>query len=54
MKRRTQGRQHLVQAHVNQWVSRFKLDTPEFQSCLQPKEFMVAEKKIENFHKKST
>jgi hypothetical protein len=35
-----------VQAHANRRVSRFKLDTPEFQSCLQPKEFMVAEKNI--------
>jgi hypothetical protein len=35
---RTQGRQHLAQAHANQWVSRFKLDTPKFQSCLQPKD----------------
>jgi hypothetical protein len=25
-------------------VSRFKLDTPEFQGCLQPKEFIVIEK----------
>jgi hypothetical protein len=50
--RRTQGRQHLAQAHANQWVSRFKLDTPEFRSCLQPKEFMEAKKKKKNFHKK--
>jgi hypothetical protein len=35
-----------VQAHAIRWVSRFKLDIPEFQSCLQPKEFMVAEKNI--------
>jgi hypothetical protein len=41
---RTQGRQHFALAHTNQRVSRFKLDTPKFQSCLQPKEFMVAEK----------
>jgi hypothetical protein len=42
--RRTQGLQHLAQAHANQRVSRFKLDTPEFQSCLQLNEFMVAKK----------
>jgi hypothetical protein len=36
--------QPLVQAQANWWESGFKLDTPEFQSCVQPKEFMVAEK----------
>jgi hypothetical protein len=25
-------------------VSRFKLDTPEFQGCMQPKEFKIIEK----------
>jgi hypothetical protein len=49
--RRTQGRQHLAQAHANRRVSRFKLDTPEFQGCLQPKEFIVTEK-LEKFDKK--
>ena len=42
--RQTQGRQHLAQAHANWWVSRFKLDIPEFQGCLWPKEYMVIEK----------
>jgi hypothetical protein len=42
--RRTHGRQHHAQAHATRWVDGFRLDTPEFQSCLQPKEFMVAEK----------
>jgi hypothetical protein len=32
-------------------VSRFKLDTLEFQGCLQPKEFIVTEK-LEKFDKK--
>jgi hypothetical protein len=36
--------QPLVQAQTNRWESDFKLDTPEFQSCVQPKEFMVAKK----------
>jgi hypothetical protein len=36
--------QPLVQAQANRWESGFKLDTPEFQSCVQPKEFMVAKK----------
>jgi hypothetical protein len=49
--RRMQGRQHLAQAHANRRVSRFKLDTPEFQGCLQPKEFTVTEK-LEKFVKK--
>jgi hypothetical protein len=48
---RTQGHQHLAQAHANRRVSRFKLDTPEFQGCLQPKEFIVIEK-LEKFDKK--
>jgi hypothetical protein len=34
--------QLLVQAQANWWESDFKLNTPEFQSCVQPKEFMVA------------
>jgi Ca2+-binding EF-hand superfamily protein len=38
--------QPLVQAQANRWESGFKLDTPKFQSCVQPKEFMVA--KIKN------
>jgi Ca2+-binding EF-hand superfamily protein len=40
--------QPLVQAQANRWESGFKLDTPEFQSCMQPKEFMVAEKNNKN------
>jgi hypothetical protein len=44
--RQTQGRQHLAQAYANRQVSRFKLYTPEFQGCLQPKEFKVTEKNI--------
>jgi hypothetical protein len=36
--------QPLVQAQANRWESGFKLNTPEFQSCVQPKEFMVAKK----------
>jgi hypothetical protein len=36
--------QSLVQAQANRWESGFKLDTSEFQSCVQPKEFLVAEK----------
>jgi hypothetical protein len=39
-KRRTHGRQHHAQAHATQWVDGFKLDIPEFQGDLQPKEFM--------------
>jgi hypothetical protein len=42
--RQTQGRQHLAQVHANRRVSRFKLDTQEFQGCLQPKELKVIEK----------
>jgi hypothetical protein len=49
---RTQRHQHLAQAHANQQVNRFKLDTPEFQSCLQPKEFMVVGKNRKFPHKK--
>ena len=41
---RMHGRKHHAQAHATRCVDRFRLDTPEFQSCLQPKEFMVAEK----------
>jgi hypothetical protein len=52
--RRMRGRQYLAQAPTNQRVSRFRLDTPEFQNCLQPKEFMVVEKKIKNYTKRST
>jgi hypothetical protein len=44
IERRTQERQHLAQAHANRRVSRFKLDTLEFQGCLQPKEIKVTEK----------
>jgi hypothetical protein len=36
--------QPLIQAQANRWESGFKLDTPEFQNCVQPKEFMVTEK----------
>jgi hypothetical protein len=36
--------QPLVQVQANRWESGFKLNTPEFQNCMQPKEFMVAEK----------
>jgi hypothetical protein len=36
--------QPLVQAQANRWESGFKLNTPEFQSCAQPKEFIVAKK----------
>jgi hypothetical protein len=42
--RRVHRHQPLVQAQANRWESGFKLDTPEFQSCMQPKEFMVVEK----------
>ena len=48
---KTHGRQHHAQAHAIWWVDGFRLDTPEFQSCLQPKEFMVAKKK-KKIHKK--
>jgi hypothetical protein len=37
---RTYGRQHRAQAHATRWVDGFKLDIPEFQGDLQPKEFM--------------
>jgi hypothetical protein len=50
--RGTHGRQHYAQAHTHRRVSRFKLDIPEFQSCLQPKEFPVTKKKIEKINKK--
>jgi hypothetical protein len=49
--RRMQGRQHLAQAHANRRVSSFKLNTLEFQGCLQPKDFIVTEK-LEKFDKK--
>jgi hypothetical protein len=42
--RRVHRHQPLVQAQTNRWESDFKLDTPEFQSFVQPKEFMVAKK----------
>jgi hypothetical protein len=42
--RRTHERQHHVQVHANRWVNRVKLDIPEFQVCLQTKEFLVTEK----------
>jgi hypothetical protein len=38
--RRTHERQHHAQAHATGWVDGFKLDIPEFQGDLQPKEFM--------------
>jgi hypothetical protein len=38
--RRTQGRQHHVQAHATRWVDGFKLYIPEFQGDLQPEELM--------------
>jgi hypothetical protein len=52
---RTQGHQHLAQAHANQYVSRFKLNIPKFQGDPQPEEFVVIEK-IKKFppKKKST
>jgi hypothetical protein len=47
--------QPLVQAQANRWESGFKLDTLKFQSCVQPKEFMVAKKKKKkNSTKRST
>jgi hypothetical protein len=48
---RMQGHQHLMQAHANRRVSRFKLNTLEFQGCLQFKEFIETEK-LEKFNKK--
>jgi hypothetical protein len=38
--RRTHGLQHHAQAHATWWVDGFKLNIPEFQWDLQPKEFM--------------
>jgi hypothetical protein len=38
--RGTHGRQHHEQVHANQWGNRFKLNIPEFQGDLQPKEFI--------------
>jgi hypothetical protein len=46
--------QPLVQAQANRWESSFKLDTPKFQSCVQPKEFMVAGKNKKSSTKRST
>ena len=40
IKRQTQGRQHLVQAPTNQWVSRFELKIPKFRGYQEPKEFL--------------
>jgi hypothetical protein len=37
---RTHGCQHHAQAHANQWGNGFKLNIPEFQGDLQPKEFL--------------
>jgi hypothetical protein len=45
------GHQPLVLAQANRWESRFKLNVPEFQGWLQPKEFLVIEK-IEKIDKK--
>jgi hypothetical protein len=42
--RGTHRRQHHAQAHANQWKIIFKLNIPEFQGWLQPKEFLVIEK----------
>jgi hypothetical protein len=44
VERRVHMHQPLVQAQANRQEFGFKLDTPKFQSCVQPKEFMVAEK----------
>jgi hypothetical protein len=33
-----------VQTHANRQVNKLKLDIPDFQDYLQPKEFMVTEK----------
>jgi hypothetical protein len=38
--RRTQGRQHLVQAPTNQWVSRLEFNIPKFHRKFQPEEFL--------------
>ena len=46
-----QGRQPPVQAHATRWENGFELDIPEFQGCLQPKEFLVTEKIKENRQK---
>ena len=34
------GRQPHVQTHTNRWEFGFKLDIPEFNGGLQPKEFL--------------
>jgi hypothetical protein len=39
--RGTHKHQHRAQAHANQWENGFKLNIPEFQGWLQPKEFLV-------------
>jgi hypothetical protein len=49
--RRRHRRQYRAQAHANQWENGFKLNIPEFQGWLQPKEFLVIEK-IEKIDKK--
>jgi hypothetical protein len=43
--RQTHERQHHVQVHANRWVNWVKLDIPEFQVCLQTKEFLVTKNK---------
>jgi hypothetical protein len=40
IERRTQGRQHLAQAPINRWVSRFEPNIPEFHRKFQPEEFL--------------
>ena len=47
----THRHQHRVQAYANQWENGFKLNIPEFQGWLQPKEFLVTEK-IDKIDKK--
>jgi hypothetical protein len=37
---RVYGHQPIVQAQANRWESGFKLDIPEFNNGLQPKEFL--------------
>ena len=39
-----QDHQPPAQVHATHWENRFELDIPEFQGCLQPEEFLVAEK----------
>ena len=43
---------YYAQAHATWWVNWFKLNIPEFQGCLQPKEFLVTEKS-EKINKKN-